>query len=451
MPPRLKTNGQNWRGGIQKRRFVSFPKLFPSPPLDPRRKASTTANQTDWLAWLRKKAEGGGQGGKALLFAGLGSYPHTPHSPTPSSLAIWEQASEALLTPDTSLLYDTKGMEEFAGILHGTRGVRGWMRGWVKGRTLDELMLRADVTAAFILSSSIAILASEQEHTNGEGLIPSGVTHLVGHGFIGTLTALVAAGRIDLPTGVRLARMYASLPASPEGENRKFMTTVLSARQFHSLSHPEDWTLEGNQGESSSAPERRRRAMQLILDEIHEMQREWEKDGQGEWAEAGIINSSKVLVVTGTHDATSQVITRLQVLGLANEVMDVPMPCPFNTRLMVHAQPLFRDILSRAQFNPSSTPEITVMDPCTTQPIGHLPQALETHLCSQVRWHKTLSQLCSDPLPQVGAFYTVGKGAKGLGVMLRGEIKRRVEGAPEIEVREYGREEEDEWVKRKLR
>ena len=36
-------------------------------------------------------------------------------------------------------------------------------------------------------------------------LLPEGTSHLVGHGFIGTLTALVAAGRLDLATGVRLA------------------------------------------------------------------------------------------------------------------------------------------------------------------------------------------------------------------------------------------------------
>jgi hypothetical protein len=38
--------------------------------------------------------------------------------------------------------------------------------------------------------------------------------------------------------------------------------------------------------------------MQLILDEIHALQKEWESQETGEWAEASIINSSKVLVVT---------------------------------------------------------------------------------------------------------------------------------------------------------
>lgn len=41
--------------------------------------------------------------------------------------------------------------------------------------------------------------------------------------------------------------------------------------------------------------------MQLILDEIHGLEREWieqSDEGHEEWAAAGIINSSKVVVVT---------------------------------------------------------------------------------------------------------------------------------------------------------
>ena len=38
--------------------------------------------------------------------------------------------------------------------------------------------------------------------------------------------------------------------------------------------------------------------MQLILDEIHALQKDWGSQKVGDWAEASIINSSKVLVVT---------------------------------------------------------------------------------------------------------------------------------------------------------
>lgn len=118
---------------------------------------------------------------------GQGSYPHTPYSPTAASMRVWEEASDAILAPDMTIGYEARGMEEFAGSLRGGGCVRGWMRGWVEGRTLvreksglglneamgvcvlmrqDELMKRPDVTAAFILTSTIAILASAQVSTS---------------------------------------------------------------------------------------------------------------------------------------------------------------------------------------------------------------------------------------------------------------------------------------------
>lgn len=46
------------------------------------------------------------------------------------------------------------------------------------------------------------------------------------------------------------------------------------------------------------AQQQRKRCMQMILDEIHSMQRQWEAEGGEEWAGAGIINSSKVVIVS---------------------------------------------------------------------------------------------------------------------------------------------------------
>ena len=64
--------------------------------------------------------------------------------------------------------------------------------------------------------------------------------------------------------------------------------------------------------------------------------------------------------------------------------------------------------------------------------------ALLSHLTHQLRWHKTLRQLYDSPVPQIGSFLTVGRGAKGLGVMLRGELKTRPDGAAAIGVGEFG-------------
>lgn len=67
-------------------------------------------------------------------------------------------------------------------------------------------------------------------------------------------------------------------------------------------------------------------------------------------------------------------------------------------------------------------------DPSTT---------LNSSLTHQLRWHKTLSKLYQPPTPEVGAFMAVGKGAKGLGVMLRGEVRKR-SGGPSVSVKDFG-------------
>ncbi|KAK4686353.1 hypothetical protein P7C73_g3777, partial [Tremellales sp. Uapishka_1] len=362
-----------------------------------------------------------------------GSYPHTPFSPTLSSLSVWEEASEALLNDDSRIGYETKGLEEFVGGLRGGRGVRGWLRGWVEGRSLDELMRRSDVTAPFILVSSIAILASEQEKASSSGLLPPHTTHLVGHGFIGTLTSLVASGQLDLATGVRLARIYTILPSMYPSSPQKYLTTVLSARQFHSLSSP----VYSKTG--------RRRTMQLILDQVHAFQKQLTGD---EWAGTSMINSSKVLVLTGTQMAVLDIVDRLRQLDLANPVMDIEMPSVAQLVLCRAALiPSQWSVLHRldVERRPPSAKNPRSMHVSTSLGRRHntgsmhhrTPIALSNHLTLQLRWHKTLSGLYRPEPPLVHDFRTVGRGAKGLGVMLRGEIKRLGLGET-VDIEEFG-------------
>jgi hypothetical protein len=100
-----------------------------------------------------------------------GSYPHLPTSPTPASLHIWNRASTALLTPSPSMGYypSAELLNEFGPatpsdgeVDSGPRGSE-WLRGWMAGgRTLRDLMQRPDLTGAFVLTSSVAVLASAQ-------------------------------------------------------------------------------------------------------------------------------------------------------------------------------------------------------------------------------------------------------------------------------------------------
>ena len=133
--------------------------------------------------------------------------------------------------------------------------------------------------------------------------------------------------------------------------------------------------------------------------------------------------------------------------------------CPYHTPLMGHAIPKFRDVLSRCNFREASMPfesQPIILDPVTTHSVSlgksktemdilltilqivSPATALLNHLTHQLRWHKTLSRLYSSPIPEVSSFHTVGRGAKGLGVMLRGELRKRPEGATDISVEEFG-------------
>jgi hypothetical protein len=69
---------------------------------------------------------------------------------------------------------------------------------------------------------------------------------------------------------------------------------------------------------------------------------------------------------------------------------------------------------------------------------GPAATALLPQLTCQLRWHKTLSRLYLPEEPAVRSFLTVGRGAKGLGIMLRGELNRRPQGSKSITVQEFG-------------
>jgi hypothetical protein len=111
---------------------------------------------------------------------------------------------------------------------------------------------------------------------------------------------------------------------------------------------------------------------------------------------------------------------------------------------MLHAVPKFADTLQRCTFARPKEGEPIILDPITTRTLcGPPASALLSQLTQQLRWHKTLARLHTQPSPPVDQFLTVGRGAKGLGVMLRGELKKRPENAPPISVEEFGVKEQD--------
>ena len=117
--------------------------------------------------------------------------------------------------------------------------------------------------------------------------------------------------------------IYASLPPSRATDlphlKPKFQTTILSARQFHSLSGP-SYTVpdppspDDEYAPLGDTPAERRRAMQLILDEVHGMQKTWWDRGEEGWATPAMINSSKVVVLSVSDSKRSPGISQADFL-----------------------------------------------------------------------------------------------------------------------------------------
>lgn len=131
---------------------------------------------------------------------------------------------------------------------------------------------------------------------------------------------------------------------------------------------------------------------------------------------------------------------------------------------MSHAVPILQEALQGVHFRePSGKSPICIIDPVTTLPVrlfnyrsltltlqlDNPRQGLLGHLTRHLRWGKVTRRLWSPGLgypecsPGVKTVLTVGKGAKGLGVMLEREmeIQGRADGKeiePVVEVGELG-------------
>ncbi|KAJ9104779.1 hypothetical protein QFC19_003920 [Naganishia cerealis] len=460
--------------------------------------SSLTASHVEEREGKQIAREMGTERKRALIFAGLGSYPHQPSSPTAASLRLWERASEALVTPCPEIGYIPRAIEQEKSAMSGSLGDgmdpalwrrwnKGWLRGWVGNRSINELMLRPDIKAAYVLTSNLAILASAQQHApEPTSFLPQDVTHLLGYGFIGTLTALVATDKVKLEDAIRLACIYASLPAGGVQEAHMagtltgaragtmrdhFMTTLLT------LSHDTSLTRKYSLSEavpathyqhlrptssSSSSP------LAHVLDVIRDLQEHegWnesllpscaqaEDEGYGvhgdagdfwtarEWAGEAMINSPRTLVVSGTKGAVIKIIDRLRGGGLATPVMDLHMPqalkgCPFYPAGGANG------------LTGKCEPNVVILDGMTAKPLpmDDIPSALTAYLTRPLQWAETTRSLWAGettttmPVASSGEGNTsttagqptthakalvdeiaiVGRGARGLGIAIDREI-----------------------------
>lgn len=220
-------------------------------------------------------------------------------------------------------------------------------------------MASPDLTAAFILASNVALLASHAELRSMDGLLPRGTTHLLGHGFIGALTCLVVTQRIALGDAVRLAVTWASLrplPVATRERKVEHMTTLMAVaadpalkHRRHSLTDLDFLEYEktlANSRQAADGEEPIRRALRLVRDlQLHQgwnenlaylrSGSEWpapqgiEEEVDLErwrWAGEAQVNGATQLVLSGTKKEVIMCIDKLRGAGLANPVMDLLVP-----------------------------------------------------------------------------------------------------------------------------
>ena len=239
----------------------------------------------------------------------------------------------------------------------------------------DELVRSHNAQPA-ILSVSIALLRAMAERLGDATPRPA---FAAGHS-LGEYTALVAAGSIDLATGLRLVRrrgelMQAACEATPSG-----MAALLGLR------------LEGAQ-----------------------------QACEGTGARVANVNSAEQIVIGGPTEALERAVARAKEAG-ARRAIPLEVAGAFHTEVMRPAQDGMDEALAEVDFAPPQMPVIanTTGVPMTT--VDEVRRELSQQLCGCVYWQQSVE-------------YMAGHGATrfvelGPGGVLSGLV-RRIAGSAE--------------------
>lgn len=180
---------------------------------------------------------------------------------------------------------------------------------------------------------------------------------------LGQVTALVAAGALDLDAGIRLATRRASLTARCAEETPGRMAALIGADE-----------------ESAEA------ACALVPDRC------WVAN----------LNAPGQVVVGGTPEAVDEVAARAREVGVRKAV-PLQVGGAFHTPLMAPAAEQLGEVLSGIEFGVPRAPVVCNTD-ATARERGW-QERLSTHLVSPVRWHDSvvaLRGLGVDELLEVG-------------------------------------------------
>lgn len=243
-----------------------------------------------------------------------------------------------------------------------------------------EELVRSHNAQPAILCASIALLRAAEERL-GDAIPQPGF--VAGHS-LGEYSALVAAGAIDLATGLRLVRrrgelMQAACEARPSG-----MAALLG----------------------------------LKLDAARAA-----CDGTG--AQVANANSEEQIVIGGPNDALAAAIERAKEAG-ARRAIPLEVAGAFHTEVMRPAQDGMDDVLGAVEF---ATPAATVVGNTAAEPLtsaDDIRRELANQLCGCVYWQQSIEYMAAQG---VRRFIEIGPGK-----VLTGLVKRIVSGAETVAV-----------------
>ncbi len=287
--------------------------------------------------------------GQGAQFVGMGAQ---VHASCPSARAVFEEADAVL------------GVHLSKTVLNGPA----------------EDLVRSDNAQPALLCVSIAVLKAMEERL-GKAM-PAAAFH-AGHS-LGEYTALVAAGVIDLATGLRLVRlrgrlMQAAASATPSG-----MAALLGLKLDAALAACE-----------------------------------------GTGAQVANVNSAEQIVIAGPNAALDEAVKKATALG-ARRAVRLDVAGAFHTEVMRPAQQGMDRALAEV---PLSTARVPVIANTTALPLSSeeaIREELANQLCGCVYWQQSIEYMAAQGVTR---FLEVGPGR-----VLSGLAKRIVSSAEAVSI-----------------
>jgi [acyl-carrier-protein] S-malonyltransferase len=237
----------------------------------------------------------------------------------------------------------------------------------------DRLTLTENTQPA-ILTNSIAVLRALESE------LDVGFDVTAGHS-LGELSALVAAGALDLGDAVKLVHLRgkAMQHAVPAGQGG--MAAIMG----------------------------------LELDAVQAVCDQARHDGDDQVCSPANLNGAGQIVISGHAEAVARAVALAQQKG-ARRALSLQVSAPFHCALMAPAAEALQEALERVAIHPLKVPVVANVDAEPNQDAGRIKRLLVDQVTQPVRW-----EACVKTLARLGVerAYELGSGS-----VLRGLVRR---------------------------